>query len=65
MVSLKNISMLLNKNILKLFFLIIFISQSYLVRSQSKTNKKIINTNFKVLGNCGMCEKKLKQLPLI
>ena len=42
MVSLKNISMLSNKNILKLFFLIIFISQSFVVRSQSKTNKKII-----------------------
>ncbi len=64
MVSLKNISMLSNKNILKLFFLIIFISQSFLVRSQSKTNKKIINTNFKVLGNCGMCEKKIEAAAL-
>jgi copper chaperone CopZ len=56
--------MLSNKNILKLFFLIIFISQSFVVRSQSKTNKKIINTNFKVLGNCGMCEKKIEAAAL-
>ena len=56
--------MLSNKNILKLFFLIIFFSQSFLVRSQSKTNKKIINTNFKVLGNCGMCEKKIEAAAL-
>tara|TARA_B100000886_G_scaffold322607_1_gene265736 strand:+ start:3862 stop:4251 length:390 start_codon:yes stop_codon:yes gene_type:complete len=64
MVLSKNISMLSNKNIFKLFFLIIFISQSFLVRSQSKTNKKIINTNFKVLGNCGMCEKKIEAAAL-
>lgn len=62
MVLLKNISMLSNKNIFKLFFLNFFISHSFLVSSQSKTVKKIVDTNFKVLGNCGMCEKKLKQL---
>ncbi len=64
MVLLKNISMLSNKNIFKLIFLFLFISQSFLLRSQSKTNKKIIDVNFKVLGNCGMCEKKIEAAAL-
>ena len=46
------------------FLAIKFISKSFLVRSQSKINKKIINTNFKVLGNCGMCEKKIEAAAL-
>ena len=64
MVLLKNISMLTNKNFLKLIFLSLFILQSFILRSQSKTNKKVINTNFKVLGNCGMCEKKIEAAAL-
>lgn len=60
MVILKNIFTLMNKKIIKLIFLSFFISQSFLVSSQSKTSKKIIDANFKVLGNCGMCEKKIE-----
>ncbi len=48
----------------KLIFTCFFISQSFLVSSQSKSSKKIVNTNFKVLGNCGMCEKKIEAAAL-
>ena len=41
-----------------------FANLVYSLDQTTKTNKKIINTNFKVLGNCGMCEKKIEAAAL-
>jgi mercuric ion binding protein len=54
----------MNKTIFRLIFTCVFVSQSFLVSSQSKTSKTIIKTSFKVLGNCAMCEKKIEEAAL-
>ncbi|MGC6470101.1 MAG: heavy-metal-associated domain-containing protein [Flavobacteriales bacterium] len=54
----------MNKIIFRLIFTCVFVSQPFLVSSQSKTTKKILKTSFKVLGNCEMCEKKIEEAVL-